>query len=129
MIEIQWRDKLLNVAVREAEGTAWLALDEIVAVLEGHLQPLPGDGLGLCSADDICLPLGPDDLRLENGVQLVRLASLSPLGLGATGSLSQGQILLGDPLPELTFTRLEGGSFALRELPQKPTLLFAWASW
>jgi hypothetical protein len=129
MTVLQWRGKPLTLPLIEKNEGQWLALDGLVEALEAHLQDLPGGAVGFCLADDICLPLGQDDLALEGGRQFVRLAALASLGIAAGSGPTAPQMLLGDPMPALTFTTLEGSAFSLSALPQKPTLLFAWASW
>jgi hypothetical protein len=128
MTTLHWRDKPLNLAIHHTDDSTWLPLDALVETINGHLQPLPGDGLGLCTADDLCLPLRADDLRDVEGTRWVSLAALSPLGIVDAAAVETG-LLLGDAMPDLTLTQLDGTPFALYQLPPKPTLLFAWASW
>ena len=129
MSQIYWQGKPLALAVKEYEGTAWLSLGGLVEAFNGHLQDLPGGAVGFCLPDDRCLPLGAGDIYEDGGEKLVRLSALTPLGVVTAGVQSVHQIHLGDPMPDLTFSRLEGGSLALRDLIGKPTILFAWASW
>lgn len=129
MRQIHWQGKPLALAVKEYEGTVWLSLGGLVEALNGHLQDLPGGAVGFCLPDDRCLPLGAGDIYEDGGVKLVRLSALTPLGVVMDSVQPVDQILLGDPMPDLTFSRLEGGLLALRDLIGKPTTLFAWASW
>ncbi len=129
MRQIYWQSKPLALAVKEYEGTAWLSLGELVEALNGHLQDLPGGAVGFCLPDDRCLPLGAGDIYEDEGEKLVRLSALTPLGVVTDGIQPVDQILLGDPMPDLTFTHLQGGLLALRDLIGKPAILFAWASW
>ena len=128
MATLHWRDTPLDLPIHHTDGAAWLPLDALVEAINGHLQPLPGDGLGLCTADDLCLPLRVDDLREVEGIRWISLTALSSLGI-VDAAVAQTGLLLGDSLPELTLTQLDGTPFALHQLPPKPTLLFAWASW
>jgi hypothetical protein len=126
---IFWQDQPLDLDLHEENGDAWLSLDALTRALDGHLLELPGETIGFCLPDDRCLPLRGDDLRRTEQETQVRLAALAALGIVAEGAPPAGQMLLGDPLPDLTMPTLDGQPVALRDLIGKPTLLFAWASW
>lgn len=127
MTKFQWQDKTISLDIVEHDGAEWVSLNQVVATVDGHLKALPGQAIGFCLPNDICLPLGQDQLR-EDG-SLVQLSALVSLGIVSDSASTASHILLGDPLPDVTFARMDGGHLRLRDLPQKPTLLFAWASW
>jgi hypothetical protein len=129
MTKILWQDQPLDLAVHQQDDADWLSLAALTDALDGHLQDLPGEAVGFCLADDRCLPLRGDDLRTEGPDRWVRVSALAPLGITAEGAPPFKQILLGDPMPDITFTTLSGEAIALRSLIGKPTMLFAWASW